>query len=220
MPGVIAIDDNFTGLALNTTISGRVPPVTDSSAAYAVDPNAAAVNGGGSNDVRFNTGGVAKIRSNLSSGAIQVIVADNSANEVFSVYTRDTANTPHPRYGYALFIGTRHFGGVNGQITAGIINDYIFTAIAPYNVLPWTFASNGINTVALESAGNNHRIIVNNVAVGTFTNTTFPEAPTATKYSVKYNSAASPSVLRLDRLSIYDSIVVTATPAYAITSVS
>lgn len=218
MAGTAVIDDDFTGLALNATISGRVPTVCDSGASYVVDVGAT---GGGSGDVKFTGAGAAvKIRSLLTSGASQVIIDDKGGNEEFGVFTRDTANTPYPRWGYIAMIKTRSAGGTNGTFTIGSITNYTQTVIGSYLNVPWTFASSGINTVALESIANNHRLIINNVVAASFTNTAYPDVINYNKYGVTFQTAASPSVLRMNRFSVYDSIVVTGSSAYVIVTVA
>lgn len=217
MPEIALIDDNFTGLALNTTISARIPPVNNGTS-FVVDPNAAAAVGGGSNDVKFTAGGTAvKIRGDIN-GAIRIVMDDKGGNESFSIYTRDSASTPYPRYGYAANFNTRSAGGTNGVYSLYTINNYNGTAIGAEN-RPWTFASNGINTVAFESINNDHRIIINNVLATSFTNSTWPAIANQNKYSVVFHSTA-PSVMRMDRFTIVDSVVITVSAAYPIVMVA
>lgn len=220
MAGILVLDDDFTGLATDTTISGRIPPLSDSGYAHAVDPGTTGAVGGGSGDVKFNGSGVAvKARSLLISGAIQIVMDDKGGNEEFRIFTRDTYTTPYPRNGYYATFRSRFYGGVSGNFSAGYFTNYVSTSIISGSA--WTYASDGINTVALESIGNNHRIIINNVVAYSFTNSAFPEIANANKYSVTYGGSATPSIMRMNRLSVYDSIVISASATpYVIVTVA
>lgn len=215
MPGTILTDDNFTGVADGTTISGRLPPVAMTSSTYVVDPNTAGVTGDGNGNVKFSTSGAcAKIRCDAN-GAVQVVFDDKGANEDYSIFLRDTASTPYPRYGYVFRFRTRIAGAV-GEYNIMSQSNYNSAFIQPYEHVPWTFSSNGINTIAFEAINNDFRVIINNVVAASFTNSLFPSTDSyASKVGIVYHSANA-SVGRLDRFTFYDSILVSESQEFPI----
>lgn len=220
MPGTLVVDDDFTGFALNATIAGRIPPITNSSYTFGAD--AGAVLGGGSNDVKFvmtANGSAAKIRSVSTSLAVQATIDTKGGNERFGLFTRDSVSTPYPRYGYVVDFKPSEFGGISGSFSATISDNYNRTFIAGLQDIPWVFASNNINVVALESIGSEHRIIINGALAGSFTNSTFV-ASTNNRCGIVYHSSGTPSVMRMERFSILDSVVVSQAITYTVVRVS
>lgn len=216
MPGLIQTDDHFTGLANNTTIVGRVPPVTDTSSSYVVDPNSAAATGDGLGFVKFSTSGTAaKIRASSPNNAVQIVIDDKGGNEDMSIFIRDTFTTPYPRDGYGFRWKTRS-AGTSGVFSALKYTNYNGAFLGGFNNTPWVFDASGINVIAFEGINNNFRMIINGVVAGTFTDASFPATNTsATRVGVAFHSTG-PSVLRLDRLTIYDSVVITAQQEFPI----
>lgn len=220
MPGTIIVDDEFTGFVLNTTITGRIPPITNSSYAFAAD--AGAVLGGGSNDVKFVmtvNGSAAKIRNVSTNLAVQATIDTKGGNESFGLFTRDSVSTPYPRYGYVITFNPSEFGGISGSFNATVADNYNKTFISGLENVPWIYASNNINVVALESIGSEHRIIINGALAGSFTNSTFI-ASTNNRCGIVYHSPGTPSILRMERFSILDSVVVNQSIAYTVVRVS
>lgn len=221
MPGLVVIEDDFVGLANNATISGRVAPISESSSAYGVDPASTAAVGGGSNDVKFSGAGVAVKFTPLSMDrAIQILVNMNGADETFGLFTRDGQSTPYPRNGiYAGFSPNKNGIG-NGVVSIGISNNYSVSYITGFNAAAWTYSATGINTLALESIGDNHRVVINNVQVTTFVNSTYSNATSNKRMGMTYHSAGTPSTMRLDKLTVFDSIIIPQSVSYVSVTVS
>lgn len=220
MPGVIIVDDEFTGLANNASILGRVPPITTTSQAWNVDANS--VLGGGNGDVKFiGVGKPAKLKVPSWNGAIQAIVNTNGGNEEFFLFTRDTQTTPYPRYGYMTSFNPSSLGGVNGVFSVTLSVDFVRSYLAGYENIPWTFSSNNINVFAFESIGSNHRVIINNVVAASFTDSTYIDATNDVRWGfVSGAGTSNPSIMRLDRFSFLDSVVITESSSYTIVRVS
>jgi hypothetical protein len=218
MAGILLVDDDFIGLANNAPINGRDPPITDNSFPYAADPT---VVSDGAGNVKFTGAGAAlKTRPSTIDCAIQATVNMNGANEVFSLFSRDTQSTPYPRNGFMATFAPSANGGVNGTVTASISSNYVTTAITGLQDKPWTYAASGINVVAFESIGTNHRIIVNNVVAGSFTHASYVSATSNNRFGMVYHGAATASVMRLDRFSILDSVVISQPASFVVVLVS
>lgn len=213
MPGIILKDDEFAGLALDAQLHLRALPISDNGGSYSVDPDATAILGGGSNTVKFMTSGACwKVTASAENIAVQLIMNDNGGSEQILLYLRDSQSTPAQRYGYRARFVTRE-NVTSGIFTLEMVNNYASSNLIASTA--WTFASNGINKLAIEAAGNNLRVIINDVVAGTNTNSTFAPNTTRNRCGVAFGSTG-PSSMRATRFSVYDSIVLTPPVGYPV----
>jgi hypothetical protein len=213
LAGIILKDDDFAGLALDAQLHLRAVPVSDNGGSYGVDPSATAILGGGSNTVKFMVAGACwKVLASTEDIAVQLMINDNGGNEHIYLFLRDNQSTPAQRYGYrALFITRENI--TSGVFYLQVVNNYAASDLIASTA--WTFASNGINKLAIEAAGNNLRVIINDVVAGTATNTTFAPNTTRKRCGVAFGSAG-PSSMRATRFSVYDSIILTPPVGYPV----
>lgn len=221
MPGTVLTEDDFTGLANGTTIVGRVPPVSENGASFIVDPNTTAATGGGSGDIKFSGAGVGvKLQTLSMNRAIQIEVDMKGGNETFGLFMRDSQTTPNPRNAYYAGFTPNANGAGNGTLSIGILADYVLTPFSGWNAAAYTYASNGLNTVALECIEANHRVIINNVVAHSFIDSSRMNTTTHIRHGMTYHSAGIPSIMRVNKLSILDSAVVQQATTYVIVRVS
>jgi hypothetical protein len=221
MPGTILTEDDFTGLGSGVTISGRIPPVTENSAAFGVDPNTNAATGGGSGDVKFSGAGVGvKLQTLSMNRAIQIEVNMNRGDETFGLFMRDSQTTPFPRNCYYANFRPNANGVGNGTLSIGISQDYVGTNFPGWTDTPYTYSASGINTVALECIESNHRVIINNAVAHSFTDSTRMNTSTHIRHGMAYYTALVPSTMRVNKFSIFDSIVIQQASSYVVVRVS
>lgn len=203
MPNIIQIDDSFTDLALDATLHGRVPTVTNTGAAWAVEGSSTNITGGGNGDIKFASNGAAcKVRNSGTDLALKIeLRPTTNVDEFYSIFIRDIYNTTYPRQGYILSV--QPFANTtSGVYYMGTISNYTVTYFQ--NAIPLTFI-NGLNTVALEAIDTNFRIIINDVVVSSFVNTTIAFNSSATKSGIVCNNRGTGGG-RVERYTVYDSI--------------
>lgn len=207
MPGIVYIDDDFTGLLLDATIRGRVPPVTNSGATWRVDPdNDTAVMGGGNGDVKFSTSAVCKtaVLSAEENNAVHVSVNDYGQAAEFTLGTRDSQSTGYTKYGYGVRVAPRN-------ITAPYFRFVRFDNYTAVNLtanpVPLSVSGN-VFTATLECNANVYRFYVNNTLLGTYTAPLpDPYAPNGSNRYVSMRMHSGSSVqFRLERFTVYDAL--------------
>lgn len=202
MPNIIQIDDSFTGLALDATLHGRVPTVTNTGAAWGVEGSSTNIVGGGNGDIKFNVDGSAcKVRGPGTNLAVKIELRTTvNIDEYYSIFLRDTFSTVYPRRGYILSV--QPFANTtSGFYHMGTISNYTVTL---FQSVEWTFID-GLNTIALEAIDTNFRIIINDIVASSFSNTTVSFDSNATRAGIVCNNRGAGGG-RVERYTVYDSI--------------
>jgi hypothetical protein len=162
---VVKVQDLFTDLALNVSLNGRFPTVSDGGYAWQVDGNGTAL-GDGAGNVKFSSSGTIKIRTLQENPvAVRTIFNDGGQAEGFVLYVGDNQGAVYPRYGY----------GAKFERAAGLVKMYRFdefNAIKIGSDIAYTFPA-GDFTAVFQRSGNNFYASVNGTEVGTFTDATY-----------------------------------------------
>lgn len=199
MAGITLVRDNFTGLALGTSISGRVPPTSNNGASWTEESGKHTV-GGGDDDVKYVSGGASKLNTGVEHLAVRVTWYDGNGNELW-IHFRDTANTAYPRYGY-----TCAFMPGSGHIAVYYENNYTFVQIGS-NVSVTFDTVTHLNECVFEVNGDDFRVIVNDTLVHSFTDTTFQANGTRTRFAM-IGQLNVDNTGRIKDVEIYDSYVI------------
>lgn len=205
MAGVTLVKDEFTGLALDADIAGREPPVTNNGADWVGEPASPTV-GGGSDDIKFVTGGATKLNTGVTNCAVRVYWYDGGVNNRLWLCLRDTQSTAYPRYGYICVFYPR-----NG--TVGVYYQSNYTSVEITEDIAATFnTGGGVNHCIFEANGSNFRVIVNDVLVHTFSHATYS---TGTRITMILQNDIN-SLARINEVEIYDSYIIPGDPVVSV----
>lgn len=215
MPNIIQIDDSFTDLALNATLHGRVPTVTNISSAWGVEGASTNIVGGGNGDIKFaNSGTACKVRSSGTDKAVQIELRAQSQSEFYSIFLRDFYATVYPVKGYILSVQPRasETYGTFSYGTIGVASNYTVSYIQE-NV-QWPFNS-GLNIVAFEAISTSFRVIINGQVAASFTNSDHAYNANATRDGIVCHNMGT-GAGRVERYTVYDSIDINPAPQYPV----
>lgn len=212
MADIIKIQDLFTGIALNVSISGTVPAISDGGYAWQVEVGGTAL-GDGAGNIKFNAGGTIKIRSlQENPAAVRAIWNDGGQTEGAILFVSDyTSSTIYPRRAYSCVFAPR-----SSWVEFYRIDE--FNSIKIGSTITHTFAA-GDNVLVFQRSGNVFTALVDGVEVGNFTDATY--APNGTRTRHGFIPALWVSGTgRLRSFEVLDSVTPASAPAaYTLTRV-
>lgn len=210
MAGNILIRDTFDGMLSGQSISGRVPPVTESGYAWRIEVNSTA-NSDGQGGISITNACQQRTLAE-SQVAVQIKWNDGGSANSVTLYIGDrTASNIYPRTAYGVIFRPR-----SAEVRLIRIDEYNMYLIGSY--ITGVSFNYTADVLAFERNGNDFRALVNGVEVGSFTDAAKPPDGTRKHHGMApfqpVNNAG-----RVLEFEIFDGIADTAAPSQSYTVV-